>query len=313
MSQQDRMWMQRVVNQQQGVIAEPRREVQLELALEYEVRRHGDGGALFFRGLSLFESRQGVYRGNWFIDDDAIVQRVAGLTDALPATRTVVEGWLRRTVAPHYRGPLGVDLYVDGKRRLHVSELNLRHTMGMVAHTLLQRHPAWAGCFGSPLALHRAVLSIGSNMGNRAALLRGAVHALSERVGPVVRRSPVVETAPWGFSAERNFLNQVVVVDTALSAEQVLQSALAIEATMGRRRDYDPLHPPESHVYQSRPIDIDIIFFDDTTMDTPLLQIPHPRMHLRRFVLEPLCALMPGYEHPALHRTVRQMLDDLNE
>lgn len=309
LTDQDRTWMARVSRRQDGFIVEPRREVVLELALEYESRRRGAGTALCFRGYSLFESRHGVYSGNWMLDDDTIEQRVSAHTDTLAATRRRVEHWLHRTVVPYYQGPIGVDLYVDSHGMLHVGEMNLRHTMGMVAHALSSHFPCGLGRCMSPLSLHRMVLSLGSNMGRRDVLLRRAVRELSARVGVVVAQSSVLETAPWGFDAPRGFLNQVVVVDTLLTPEEVLIQTLEIEQRMGRRRDYDPLHPPATHDYQSRPIDIDIIFFDDAVIETPLLQIPHPRMHLRRFVLEPLCELMPERQHPVLRRSIRDLLE----
>lgn len=309
LSEHDKQWIQRVASQQRGVIVEPRRDIALEFALEYEVRHRSGKPALYFRGLSLFESHNGVYRGNRLLDDDAIQQQVGSLTDALPATRSRIERWLRKTIAPHYCGPLGIDLYVDRQGELHVSEINLRHTMGMVAHALLQQYPDWQGALVSPMALHRVVLSLGSNMGNRALLLRRAIHALSQRVGPLVQQSSVVETEPWGFETRRTFLNQVVVIDTVMTPETVLRTIFDIEQQLGRRRDYDPLHPPATHAYQSRPIDIDIIFYDDVVTDSELLQLPHPRMHLRRFVLEPLCELMPERVHPMLKKTMRELLE----
>lgn len=309
LSEQDRSWIARTVERQYGVIAEPWREVRMELALEYETSPRSRTNALYYKGVSLFESRHGVYRGNWILDDDTILQRTGLDSQVWTKQRSRIERWLRRTVVPNYRGPLGVDLLLDNHGLLHVSELNLRHTMGMVAHTLHQRYPLWHGLFASPTALHRVVLSLGSNLGNRPALLRRAVRALSETVGPVVRQSSVVETEPWGFQCERNFLNQVVTVETALSAEQVLRQVLDIEQKMGRRRDYDPLHPPATHRYESRPIDIDLIFYDDAVIETPLLQLPHPRMHLRRFVLEPLCEIMPDFVHPVLKKTMKELIE----
>ena len=309
----DKQWVQRTTSHQGGVIVEPMRDIELECALEYKVRSRGGKPVLHFRGLSLFESRHGVYRGNWLWDDDTIQRLIEARTNQFSKTRSAVERWLRSTIVPYSSGPIGIDLYVDSQGRLHVGEMNLRHTMGMVAHALLQQHPSWEGMLVSPLAMHRVALSLGSNMGNRALLLRQAIHALSKRVGPVVRQSSVIETAPWGFDACRNFLNQAVVVDTVLSAEAVLDEILDIERRLGRRRDYDPLHPPKEHTYQSRPIDIDIILYDDDIVDSERLQLPHPRMHLRRFVLEPLCELMPDKMHPVLGKTMKELLDDCKE
>ena len=305
----DKQWVQRMAKHQGGVIVEPWRDIELECALEYEVRPRGGKPTLLFRGLSLFESRHGVYRGNWLWDDDIIQRLIEARTNHFSKTRSAVERWLRRTIVPYYAGPIGIDLHVDSQGALYVGEMNLRHTMGMVAHALQQQHPSWEGTLVSPLAMHRVVLSLGSNMGNRALLLRRAIQSLSKRVGPVVSQSSVVETEPWGFDAHRNFLNQVAVVDTVMSAEEVLDELLDIEWQLGRRRDYDPMHPPKEHAYRSRPIDIDILFYDDVIVESERLQLPHPRMHLRRFVLEPLCELMPEFEHPTLHKTMKELLE----
>lgn len=311
LTEHDILWLRRVIAHQDGVIVEPRRDIVKEIALEYEIRQTEKRKTLLFKGLSLFESRNGVYHGNWMLNDDAIVQQVEQYTSSLPATRRQIENWLHQTIVPHYSGPLGIDLHIDRCGQLFVGEINLRHTMGMVAHALAASHTTWHGRLLSPIALHRVVLSTGSNMGNRSTLLRQAIKKISEQVGVVVAQSSVIETAPWGFDAQRQFLNQVLVVDTPLDAKVVLWQILKIEQELGRQRDFDPLQPPKEHVYHSRPIDIDIIFFDDDIVDSSLLQIPHPRMHLRRFVLEPLCELMPNKVHPVLHLTIKELMDRL--
>lgn len=304
---QDAQWIGRMVRSQQGVLVEPRREVQIEVAMEY----YSDG-MIHQTGMSLFECKRGIYQGNWLLPDDAIASRVNLVSKEFQATCEMVDRWLEVHVAPSYRGPIGVDLYADGDGHMYVGELNLRHTMGMVAHALLLRYPQWNGRFCNPMALHEVTLSLGSNMGQRALLLRDAIGLLSRRVGPVVRRSSVLETDPWGFDSDSRFLNQVVVLHTLLSPMELLHEILDIEATLGRKRDYDPMNPPETHAYQSRTIDIDILLYDEEVIDTPLLQIPHPRMHMRRFVLQPLLEIMPDRQHPALKKSFAHLLDVLN-
>lgn len=151
------------------------------------------------------------------------------------------------------------------------------------------------------------VLLIGGNQGDRQQLIDEASCLIEERIGNVCLSSPIYETEPWGFEAEQNFLNQALVVDTLLSAEEVLHTALDIERQLGRRR---PFIDPEHKHYVSRPMDIDLIFYNSLACDTTELQLPHPRMHLRRFVLQPLADIIPHFRHPMLHKTIQQLLEE---
>ena len=137
MTAHDILWMNKVVKEQQCVVAEPWRKVADDFALEYRVQR----GCLFFEGYSLFRSAKGVYRANILLDDGEIADRV-GVSAVL---RRELEDWLNSHVVPHYEGPLGVDCLRDTEGRLFVSELNLRHTMGLVAHAYLRHHPEAEG------------------------------------------------------------------------------------------------------------------------------------------------------------------------
>lgn len=154
---------------------------------------------------------------------------------------------------------------------------------------------------------HSTVLLLGGNQGDRTALMLQAQEAIQQRIGTVALRSGYYETEPWGdFGDEepQRFLNMAVVVDTDLTADKVLAQALDIERQLGRRR------PAGSTQYHSRLIDIDIIFYDSFVVDTPRLQLPHPRAHLRHFVMQPLADIIPAYVHPTLRRTVAQLLAD---
>ena len=168
--------------------------------------------------------------------------------------------------------------------------------------------------------MNRVTLLIGGNEGDRALLIDQATEQIRQRIGSVVALSSVYETEPWGnFEIENskfkieNFLNRALLVETTLSPWQVLRTALAIEKDLGRVRPH--LAPFTFHlsprIYHSRPMDIDIIFYDDLVLDTPELTLPHPRMHLRQFVLEPLAEIMPDYVHPTLQKSITQLLHEI--
>lgn len=170
--------------------------------------------------------------------------------------------------------------------------------------------------------MNRVALLIGGNEGNRALLIDQATEQIRQRIGSVVDLSSVYETEPWGNfeiqdseSGIQNFLNRALLVETTLSPWQVLRTALGIESLLGRKRDFkDPKVSKDltpSRLYHSRPMDIDIIFYDDLVLDTPELTLPHPRMHLRQFVLEPLAEIMPDYVHPTLQKSITQLLHEI--
>ncbi len=143
-------------------------------------------------------------------------------------------------------------------------------------------------------------LALGSNIGERETNLRAAIQSLSAAGIAVLRESPIYETEPVGYSAQRWFLNMVVEAETALFPMQLLTRTGKIERALGRMRTL-PNGP--------RTIDIDILLYGDAVMRTPRLEIPHPRMHERRFVLAPLADLAPGLRHPLLKKSIRQLLE----
>ncbi len=147
----------------------------------------------------------------------------------------------------------------------------------------------------------QAVTILGSNQGEKCRLIRQAVSILAAQVGPVIGKSSFYETAPWGFESNEDFLNQVVLFDTPLSPIKFLHCCLQTEAQLGRIRT------PDGPRYDSRPIDIDLLFYDSRIMETPELQIPHPRLSERNFVLAPLTEIMPGFLHPVLRKTMTQL------
>ena len=130
---------------------------------------------------------------------------------------------------------------------------------------------------------HRVYLGLGSNLGNREENIRKAILLIGERVGTVLRQSSLIETEPWGFESENSFLNGVILVETTFTPRQTLKATQKIERELGRKRKSDSLKK-----YADRPIDIDILLYDDLTIDESDLKIPHPLMEQRDFVMIPL-------------------------
>ena len=133
---------------------------------------------------------------------------------------------------------------------------------------------------------HKVYLGLGSNLGDRNANLERSIALIHERVGEVVRRSSFIETEPWGFESENKFLNAVILCETELTPRQLLKATQKIERELGRKKKSASSHI--SHLYKDRPIDIDILLYDDLIIDEPDLKIPHPLMEQRDFVMIPL-------------------------
>ncbi|WP_348715484.1 2-amino-4-hydroxy-6-hydroxymethyldihydropteridine diphosphokinase [uncultured Alistipes sp.] len=160
----------------------------------------------------------------------------------------------------------------------------------------------------------KAVLITGGNRGDVRALLRRAAGLIGERIGRIVRSSACYESAPWGFRAEQSFWNQVLEVETPLHPEELLEAVLSVEAELGRDRVQEGLEKASTgECYASRTLDVDILFYDDEVIRTPRLEIPHPRLGGREFVLRPLCELMPERRHPVTGERMRDLLKALEE
>lgn len=145
-----------------------------------------------------------------------------------------------------------------------------------------------------------AVLLLGGNLGPVTDTFSLAVEQL-QGAGTVRTKSAIYQSAPWGFNAESDFLNQVVILDTSLCPEVLLEFVLGVEKDLGRERR-------QAEHYESRMIDIDLLFYDDQVIHTERLQVPHPRLHLRNFCLVPLAEVIPDFIHPILHETIHTLL-----
>jgi len=149
--------------------------------------------------------------------------------------------------------------------------------------------------------MNKAYLLTGGNLGNRAENLQEATRYIEQYCGKIVLWSSVYETAAWGLEDQPDFYNQVLLLRTSLSAQELIRALLTIENKMGRKR---------SAKMGPRTIDIDIILFNSDIIKEPDLIIPHPRMQDRRFVLMPLTEIAPDFIHPVFHKKISQLLEE---
>ena len=147
--------------------------------------------------------------------------------------------------------------------------------------------------------MNKTYLLLGSNMGNSRQQLLTAQKNIAQQIGAILRKSQLYQTAAWGNTGQPDFFNQVIIVETVLTAEQTMKAILAIEKKMGRIRNKknDP-----------RIIDIDILFFNKDIFNSNHLTIPHPQIQNRNFVLVPLNELSPNLQHPVLAKTIHRLL-----
>lgn len=148
--------------------------------------------------------------------------------------------------------------------------------------------------------MNTVYLSIGTNMGNRAANLELVHSLISRNIGIVSKESSIYETAAWGVENQEDYYNQVLCVKTALEPTVLLHKCQVIEQKMGRVRMLK---------WEPRIIDIDILFFNDLVLQEKELKIPHPLLQERNFVLKPLCEIAMEWKHPELNKTVQELLE----
>ena len=149
---------------------------------------------------------------------------------------------------------------------------------------------------------HIVYLALGSNLGNRLANLKNAISNFTPQM-EVQKKSLVYETPPWGYADQPAFLNQVLMAETYLEPEDLLDHLKRLEVVLGRVPTF-PNGP--------RLIDMDILFYDDIEMDSAPLQIPHPHLHQRGFVLVPLNDIAPDLIHPVLRKSIGELLLDVD-
>ena len=156
----------------------------------------------------------------------------------------------------------------------------------------------------SDMAKNSVVILLGANLGDKEAMFAQVEKHIDENIGEITCKSKIYESKPWGFESEHNFINQVLVVDTDFSAHDVLLRCQAIENKCGRVRH-------ENAGYESRTIDIDILYYNNDIVDTEDLVVPHPLLHKRRFTLVPLVEVLPDYVHPIFLKSNAQLLEEL--
>jgi len=149
-------------------------------------------------------------------------------------------------------------------------------------------------------------IGLGSNLGDRSHHLSDARDQLTLRAGRILNESSIYETAPMGFEALQNFHNQVVEIESELGPLDLLNTLLEIERRLGRERSEKP-------GYSSRNIDLDLLFYKHQVIDEPHLNLPHPGVPFRRFVIDPLAEIASDFIHPVLQKTIWEIKQDCSD
>lgn len=158
----------------------------------------------------------------------------------------------------------------------------------------------------------RVVVINGGNVGDMVHSLKRAEELISERAGEIVERSSIYSSPAWGFSSQDRFLNQVLVFQTDLEPEALLDVLQGIERELGRNRKAElKIKEQSGEPYTSRSMDIDILLIDDRVISTERLKVPHPHIAKREFVLRPLAEVMPHYQIPLLRGSLQRLLKEV--
>ncbi len=155
--------------------------------------------------------------------------------------------------------------------------------------------------------MHKVYLSLGSNLGDKTRNLQMAKYEIAAQIGRIVKTGNLYETEPWGFENEHWFLNTVIEIETKLNEIETLKKCLLIEKKMGRVRN------AVKNVYIARIIDIDILFFDNQIINLPELNIPHPHIQNRNFVLYPMADIAAEFIHPKLNKSIKDLLKECKD
>lgn len=145
-------------------------------------------------------------------------------------------------------------------------------------------------------------IGIGTNLGDKERNIQQAIRLIQDETGTVKTVSSMYRSKPWGFESDNDFLNAVIEVDSSLLPTDLLLKTQEIEQRIGRS-------VKSTNGYTDRIIDLDILFYDDLMIDTPQLKIPHPLIVERDFVIIPLCEIAPGFIHPVLKKSIRELRD----
>ena len=151
--------------------------------------------------------------------------------------------------------------------------------------------------------MEKCYILFGSNQGDKAAIFEQACLYINNRCGQITRISSAYESEPWGFDSDEWFLNRLIEIQTGMQPDALMEELLQIESELGRVRH------PKMKGYTSRTADLDILYFGSQVINTERVVAPHPRLHLRRFALMPLCDLIPDFVHPIFQLTQSELLE----
>ena len=148
--------------------------------------------------------------------------------------------------------------------------------------------------------MEKVFIALGGNVGNVCETFNLAKKKLKESIGSIIKQSSLYKTEPWGNKEQDYFLNQVLITETNVTVNEVLKQLLFIEKNLGRTREKDNQYAP-------RAIDIDLLFYGREIINTEDLIVPHPRLHLRNFVLTPLMEIAPDFVHPLFNKKIKTL------
>ena len=152
--------------------------------------------------------------------------------------------------------------------------------------------------------MNTVYIQLGSNIGERESFIAKSMEQIEENIGEIITESSIFETIPWGNENQNNFLNSVIKIKTPFDSFEVLQKSQEIENTLGRKRIAK---------WRERTIDIDVLFYNNEIINTTKLNIPHPLIQKRKFVLVPLSEIAPNYMHPILKKSISTLLSECKD